>query len=157
MLSLRLLAAFLAVAAFGSAARSDPPDACTLVTLSDVDSTLGGDWAAAPASMNVHTSDMSGCYYSKGMGNLVAFSIVRVKDGNAKKAVSKLQTNVAVKHKVAALPALCEGGFSEVLTKKNTTVYAAKGQWQVQLQVERDGAPDVERATALVKRACERL
>jgi len=91
------------------------------------------------------------------VGDLVAFSIQSVKGGNAKAAVSKMQANVAVKHVVVALPDLCEGGFSEVNTKKITTVYAAKGQWQLAIEVLRDNKPDADVGKALLAGACKRL
>jgi len=156
MLPVRLFAASIALA-LTAAVRFDPPDACTLVTLDDVKTALGSAWTASPPSMNAHMADLSSCYYQHGVGNLVAFSIQSVKGGDAKAGVSKMQANVAVKHVVVALPDLCEGGFSEVNTKKITTVYAAKGQWQLAIEVLRDNKPDADVGKALLAGACKRL
>jgi len=156
MLPVRLCVAFCALG-LTAAMRYDPPDACTIVTLADVRAALGAEWTASPTSLNAHLPELSSCSYQKGMGNLVAFSIQSAKGGNAKDAVSKLQASVSVKHKVVALPDLCEGGFSEVNTKKITTVYAAKGKWQLEIEVLRDDKPDVDAGKVLVAGACKRL
>ena len=154
MISLRFLALALPVAAF---AISDPPDACTLVTQSDVTAALGAGWATGPAETRTHTADLSSCYYYKGVGNVVAFSILRAANGNAKKTVADRQVNVAKKHAVVAMPELCEGGFSESLSKSNTTIIAAHGKWQVQLQVLKNNLPDVVASKILVAAACKRM
>ena len=156
MLPIRLLAASLALVV-ATGMRYDPPDACTLVTLADVRAALDADWTASPPSLNAHLPTLSSCSYQKGMGNLVAFTIQNAQGGNAKEALSKFQASVSVKHTVVALPDLCEGGFSEVNTKKITTVYAAKGKWQLEINVLRGDKPDVDAGKLLVAGACKRL
>jgi hypothetical protein len=156
MLPVRLFIAFCALT-LTAVKRYDPPDACTLVTLDDVRAALDAGWTASPPSLNAHLPLLSSCSYQNGMGNLVAFSIQSPQGGNAKDAVSKLQASVSVKHVVVALPDLCDGGFSEVNTKKITTVYAAKGKWQLEIEVLRGDKPDVDAGKALVAGACKRL
>src|SRR5215470_4718422 len=114
---------------------SAAPIACELLTLDDVRAALGATWTASPASLNTNTDKMTTCYYQNGMGNIVAFSMVYPPKGDSKTELAKRQKNVSVTHVVVAIPDLCEGAMTEVITPKNTTLIAAKGTWMVQIQV----------------------
>ena len=152
-----LLGAVLVGGLTGAARVGDPPNACTVLPTSDITAALGAGWTPNPPSLNANTSDLSSCMYTHGMHNLVAFTIVRAPGGDAKGAVATRKASVSPRHAVTAFPALCEGGFAEVLTKSNTTVYTSKGEWEVMTQVEVNHKPDVETAVKLTAGACKRL
>ena len=88
---------------------------------------------------------------------MVAFSILRPSGGNAKKDVATRQKNVAVKHKVTALPEVCQGGFSYASTPTITTLVAAQGKWEVQINVIIANKPDTASERTLAVAACARL
>lgn len=151
----------LATAALASlvaaAAQSTPPNACATLPSADIAAVLGPGWVQTPSTMAAHMADLESCSYTKGVGQMVAFSILRPQGGNAKKDVAKRQKNVAVKHKVTALPDVCEGGFSYVSTPTLTTLVAAKGKWTVQINVIIENKPDTASERKLVVAACERM
>jgi hypothetical protein len=134
-----------------------PPNACTTLPPSDIAAVLGAGWTQTPSTMATHMADLESCSYTKGVGQMVAFSILRPASGNAKKDVATRQKNVAVKHKVTALPDVCEGGFSYVSTPTITTVVAAQGKWEVQINVIIANKPDTASERALAVAACARL
>jgi len=133
------------------------PVACDLITLDDVHSVLGASWTAGPASMNTNTDTFTSCYYVNGVGNIVAFTVVKAPKGGAKAELARRQANVAVKHPVVAIPDLCEGAMTEQLTASNVTLIAASGTWMVQVQVMVSNKPDVEAEKKLAAGACRRI
>src|SRR5664279_280092 len=137
--------------------QSPPPKACQVLPPSDIATVLGSGWAQTPSTMATHMPDLESCSYTKGVGQMVAFSILRPSNGNAKKEVATRQKNVAVKHKVTALPDVCEGGFSYVSTPTITTLIAAQGKWEVQINVIIANKPDTASERALAVAACARL
>jgi hypothetical protein len=151
----------LATAALASlvaaAAQSTPPNACATLPPGDVATVLGPGWSQTPSTMAAHMANLESCSYTKGVGQMVAFSILRPEGGSAKKDVAKRQKNVAVKHKVTALPDVCEGGFSYVSTPTITTLVAAKGKWTVQINVIIANKPDTAAERKLTVAACERI
>jgi hypothetical protein len=149
-----LAATLLAATIFG---QSPVPNACNMLQPSDIAATLGAGWSQTPSTMATHTKDLESCSYTKGVGQMVAFSIVRPSNGDAKKDVAARQKNVAVKHKVTALPDVCEGGFSYVSTATITTLVAAQGKWEVQINVIIANKPDTASERALIVAACARM
>jgi len=147
-------AAFLAATTLR---QTNPPNACQMLPPPDVAAVLGSGWSQTPSTMATHMADLESCSYTKGVGQMVAFSILRPSNGNAKKDVATRQKNVAVKHKVTALPDVCEGGFSYVSTPTITTLIAAQGKWEVQINVIIANKPDTASERALAVAACARL
>ncbi len=138
-------------------AQSPLPNACATLSASDIATVMGAGWSQTPSTMATHTKDLESCSYTKGVGQMVAFSIVRPSNGDAKKDVAARQKNVAVKHKVTALPDVCEGGFSYVSTATITTLVAAQGKWELQINVIIANKPDTASERALIVAACARM
>jgi hypothetical protein len=147
----------LALSALLGLQQSPPPNACVTLPPADILAVLGAGWAQTPSTMATHMADLESCSYTKGVGQMVAFSILRPSGGSAKKDVATRQKNVAVKHKVTPLPEVCEGGFSYVSTPTITTLVAAQGKWEVQINVIIANKPDTASERALAVAACARL
>jgi hypothetical protein len=151
------LAAGAAAIVLAAAAQATPPNACTTLPPADIATVLGAGWVQTPSTMATHMADLESCSYTKGVGQMVAFSILRPPGGNAKKDVAKRQKNVAPRHKVTKLPDVCEGGFSYASTATITTLVAAKGKWEVQINVIIENKPDTASERKLIVAACERM
>jgi hypothetical protein len=147
----------LALSALLGLQQSSPPNACVTLPPADILAVLGAGWAQTPSTMATHMADLESCSYTKGVGQMVAFSILRPSGGSAKKDVATRQKNVAAKHKVTPLPEVCEGGFSYVSTPTITTLVAAQGKWEVQINVIIANKPDTASERALAVAACARL
>jgi hypothetical protein len=154
--SIMIAAIAFAITAFARP-QAAPPDACATLPPEDIAAVLGAGWTQTPSSMAAHLADLVSCSYTKGVGNMVAFSLNRAPGNNAKVAVPKRMENVKVKHPVTLLPDICEGGFSYASTKTITTLVAAKGAWEVQINVIIENKPDTASEAKLAVRACKRM
>lgn len=152
-----LAALMAAVAALSAQSSVSSPDACTVLTMEDVTTTMGAGWTVLPKEARTRTDNLTTCSYYHGTGNLVSFSLFRASNGNAKKSVASRQVNAPAKYHAASIPELCEGGFSEDLGHNNITVIAAHGVWQVQMSVLKGNVADLEAAKVLVAAACKRM
>lgn len=152
-----LAAWFLAPALAGAA---DPaPDACKLVTASDVNAVLGGGFQVTPDPFAGKMSgESSTCVYAKGPGNSASIFIIRNPGGSAKSAVlARQQSQKRAGRSVTPIPGLCDAAFSVAINPQKTNVIAAKGVWQVEMEVIVGGKADAQAAQKLAELACSRL
>lgn len=152
-----LAALFLAPALGGTA---DPaPDACKLVTASDVDAVLGGGFQVTPDPFaGKMGGESSSCVYASGPGNSASIFIIRNPGGSAKSAVlARQQSQQRAGRSVSSIPGLCDAAFSVAINAQKTNVIAAKGVWQVETEVIVGGKADAQTAQKLAAVACSRL
>jgi hypothetical protein len=136
----------------------DPPEACKLLTLSDVTAVLGAGYAQGPMMAITNTSEMSTCLYQHGQGNSVAIAILPAPSGDAKGAVlSRQESQRRFGRTVTALPGVCDVAFVVEITPANTTLISAKGPWQIEYQIMTGGKPDANAEQQLAKVVCARL
>jgi hypothetical protein len=104
-----------------------------------------------------NSGEMSSCFYRKDPKTTVAISILAGPNNNGKAAVlGRQQRYQTAGRSVAPLAGLCDAAFSVVITPSNAIVVAAKGQWQLDVQVLIAGRPNLQAAQTLTKRACGR-
>jgi hypothetical protein len=100
----------------------NPPDACKLLTLSDVTTVLGAGYVPGPAEARINTSEMSGCLYQRGAGNLVAIAILGAPNGDARAAVlARQDSQKRFGRTVTPLPGVCDAAFTVAISPANTT------------------------------------
>ncbi len=134
-----------------------PPDACKLITLADVTTALGRGFAKGPISELANSGEISSCFYRKDPKTTVAISILEGANHSGKAAVlGRQQRYQTAGHSVAPLAGLCDAAFSVVITPSNAIVVAAKGPWQMDVQVLVSGRPNLQAAQTLTKTACGR-
>jgi xanthine/CO dehydrogenase XdhC/CoxF family maturation factor len=158
--AIAVFALVLAASPIGAQVTAAIPDACAILTLSDVTTAMGTGYGrkaspfTAPTSAGVSTS----CQYGKGDSSVVALFVTRVQGGDPDQAMTDRQARYQQSaHTVTRLPSLCDEAFIVVVDPKLTLLVAAKGPWQVDLQVMRDGTPDDQAAKSLATAACARL
>lgn len=152
-----LAAAVLAATTAGAA--EPAPDACTLVTASDVNGQLGAGYQLVPDRFaGKMSSESSTCLYGKGPGNSASVFVIRNPGGNAKGAVlGRLQAQKRAGRAVTPIEGLCDAAFSVVINAQKTNVIAARGVWQVETEVIVGGRSDATAAQKLAAGACSRL
>jgi hypothetical protein len=153
-----IVAAMLLASAQARAAEP-APDACKLVTLSDVDAALGGGFAITPDPFAGKMSgESSTCVYGKGPGNSASIFIIRNLGGSARIAVlARQQAQKRAGRSVTPIPGLCDAAFSVAINPKKANVIAAKGVWQVETEVMVGGTADARAAQKLAEVACASL
>ena len=139
-------------------AASQPPKACTLLTLADVTAVLGAGYAQGPDVAITNTSEISTCVYQRGRGNSVAIAILPAPNGDAKGAVlSRQQSQQRFGRAVTPLLGVCDVAFVVVITPTNTTLISAKGPWQIELQITTGDKPNPDAEQRLAKTVCGRV
>ena len=144
-----------------------PPEACTLLTLADVSSALGTGYAVFTLpGISSTTAESSECTYTKGAGtgNAVSLLVLAAPDSDAKATVAARQARmIAGHHQVTPLEGLCEAAYYDdasplqVKAPFQAQLVFAKGPWQLFLQVNTGGKPDMAAAQALAGVVCSRL
>jgi len=136
---------------------SAPPDACKLITLADVTAALGRGFTKGAVSEVGNGGQSSSCLYHRDSKTSVAISMLPGPNHNAKAAVlGRRQRYETAGHSVAPLAGLCDAAFSVVIAPGDAIVVAAKGQWQLDVQVLISGRPNLQAAQTLTKTACGR-
>lgn len=136
------------------------PDACTIVTASDVNAAVGPGFHAVPDPFGgkKRSGESSTCTYAKGPGNVAAIFIIRNPGGNAKSAVlAREQSQKRAGRTVTTIAGLCDAAFSVAINAQKTNVVAAKGGFQVETEVIVGGKADAAAAQKLTALACSRL
>lgn len=136
------------------------PDACTIVTASDVSTAVGPGFNVLPDPFGgkMRSGESSTCSYAKGPGNVAAIFIIRNPGGSAKSAVlAREQQQKRAGRTVASIPGLCDAAFSVTINAQKTNVVAAKGGFQLETEVIVGGKADAAAAQKLAALACSRL
>lgn len=147
------------LAALPAPAAEPAPDACKLVTATDVSAVLGGGFQLVPDPFAGKMSrESSTCSYAKGPGSSASIFIIRNPGGEAKAAVlGRQQAQKRAGRAVTPIPGLCDAAFSVDINAQKTNVIAAKGVWQLETEVIVGGKADAQAAQKLAGVACSRL
>jgi hypothetical protein len=144
-------------ALFFSTPIAAPPDACKLITLADVTAALGHGFTKGTVTEVANVGESRSCVYHRDPRTSVAISIVPGPTRSAQAAVlGRRQRYEIAGHSVAPLAGLCDAAFSVVIAPSDALVVAAKGRWQMDIQVLVAGRPNLQAAQTLTKTACSR-
>lgn len=152
-------AALAVVAAFSlsraAPAQTRPPDACAVVTQSDVTAVLGTGYLKDPTSGKFDSGDHRSCLYQKGKGTTVAVTVMQAPDDDGKAAVTgRQELQKKGGREVTPLPDVCDAAFGIVISPTQSIVIAGLGKWQMDLQVMTGGKPDNVSAGKVAQSAC---
>jgi hypothetical protein len=154
---LSLIGSIVPAALLFGAPISAQPDACKLITLADVTAAVGRGFTKGTMVELASAGPTSSCLYRRDPKTTVAISILPGPNRNAKAAVlGRRQRYETAGHPVAPLAGLCDAAFSVVIAPSDAIVVAAKGQWQMDVQVLISGRPNLQAAQTLTKAACRR-
>jgi len=137
------------------AADAKAPEACSTLTQADVDAALGAGFTPLPQARG--GSDYSACGYQKGR-DTAAVTILGAPGGNGVEAnTGREERQRAAGHAITPLPGLCDRAFLANLGPTASILMAAKGAWQVDVQVTISGKSSPEAARKLARSVCGRL
>jgi hypothetical protein len=141
-----------------STLRAQVPDACKVLPVEAVTSTVGPGYARDPSGNIVTGDDYSTCLYTKGPGTLVGITILEAPEG-AGKAVVTMRQEMASKggREVSPLAGVCDTAFAVTLPDGRVAVMAGRAGWQLDVEASAAGKPDKEAAAKVAKAACANL